>query len=290
MADMLSHLENMFGEVRNYMLTQGYKSLGILGANVKGSDVTAKFDLESENVAINYCKKHGLPVQIWTEEQGIVDVSRDPKYIFIFDPCDGSTNFKNGIEGSAFSAACVPFSKEGIANPKDVVYALIGSVVSGSVLKGSKGKGVTYKGPFNGFKKTVAHTSKNSNIQAARIEIDLDFGLNEAAGVTTEKTKMKRIHRLITTGIKNIRRNGSAAMGLSYVPTGAVNAYVDVRDLSTPENWMAAYLLVREAGGVFTDPFGNDIGEVDNMTKPYNYVASGNKKIHRTILERLDME
>jgi NAD+ kinase len=287
---MLNHMETIFHEVREYMLSEGYRKLGVYGTGIKTKDITKEFDIGAENTIIKYCKKHGLPLVLHTEEQGIVDLaSGKAEYRMMSDPCDGSTNFGSGIEGSAVAISLNPFTEDGALNPKDVECALIGSIMTGAYVDGAKGEGVFYKGPFSGFELIPVRTSKNENIHAARVEIDLDFGLNEAAGFTKEKTNMKRILRLIQTGIKNIRRNGSAAMGLSYVPTGAVDAYVDVRDVSTPENWMGAYLLVREAGGIFTDPFGGDIGKVKDMVTPYNYVASGNEKIHKAILERLDM-
>lgn len=90
--------------------------------------------------------------------------------------------------------------------------------------------------------------------------------------------------------MKHIRRNGSAALGLMQVATGAVDAYIDVRDISTPENWLAAQLLIREAGGIFTDPQGREI-EIDklDLTRPYSYVASGNRELHDKILKCLNL-
>ena len=41
--------------------------------------------------------------------------------------------------------------------------------------------------------------------------------------------------------------------------SGGVDAYVDVRDSLSPENYMAAYLIVTEAGGVVSDRFGEPL-------------------------------
>lgn len=282
---MLPHLENIFQDVRKYLLGHGYRKTSIVGTNIKSNDVSSEFDIGAEKIAIDYCRKHNLPVEIWSEETGKTAVCDKPEFLLIIDPCDGSTNFKSWIEGSAFSVACMPF---GNSNPASVRYALIGSIISGAVIKAERGKGTFYKGPFSGFNEINVSTSTNTDIYRSKVEIDLDFGLNEASGETRNKELMKRVDKLMRTGIKNIRRNGSAALGLSYIATGSLDSFVDVRDISTPENWMAAYLLITEAGGVFTDAFGNRMGNVD-FTKPYSYVASGNEKIHKAILERLDM-
>lgn len=285
---MLKHMENMFDCVREYILKEGYKKVAAVRSNPKMKDISTEFDLGAENVAIEYCRSHKLPVKILTEEQGEVDLaSGTPEFILIFDPVDGSTNLKRGIEGSAFSVACLPYSD--VVRPEDVEYALIGSIVSGSVVKCRKGQGVIYRGPFSGKRELSVTTSQNTDLSKAVVGVDLDFGLDESEGFTKEKPHFMRVIPLIKTGIKNLRRSGSGVLGLSYVSTGALDAYIDVRDISTPENWMAAFLLVREAGGVFTDPFGNNIGQVD-MLRAYSYIASGNEDIHRRILEKLDME
>lgn len=286
---MLSHLEAIFKEVRDYLLKKGYTQTGIQGLNVKKTDISRGFDIMAENIAVKYCKDHNLPVKIFTEEKGVVNITSSPEHIIIFDPVDGSTNFSRGIEGSAFASAVAPYNREGIIKPGDVCFALTGSIISGAVCKGEKGRGVFYKKePFtHDFVKVFG--SKNENLDGACIEIDLDFGYNEARpGIdAAEKDKIKRVLPLIRR-IKHIRRTGSSAIGLMDVATGAIDAFVDVRDISTPENWVGAYLLITEAGGAFTDPFGGDMPEIRDMKIPHNLVASGNPVLHRKILKALD--
>jgi fructose-1,6-bisphosphatase/inositol monophosphatase family enzyme len=290
---MLNHLEKMFAAVRQYVWSEGYQQKKILGKNPKVKDVSAQFDIGAENAAIEYCRKNKLPVKILTEEQGEVNlVSGQPEYLFIFDPVDGSTNFKKGIEGSAFCVAVLPYQKNSLINPAEVKYALIGSLVSGGICKGEKNKGAYYKGPFTGFIEKPARGTLNEELNTACIEIDLDFALDESSALLdSEKgSKISRIIPLIYPArkIKHIRRNGSAAMGLMGVSTGAIDSYIDARDISTPENWIGAYLLIKEAGGEFTDIKGNELKEVKDMLTPYSYVATGNKVLHSKILKLLN--
>ncbi len=289
---MLKHLEKIFERVRTYILTKGYKRIEIVRVNPKVTDVSAKFDLEVEDVVINYCKENSLKLRIFTEERGEVNLCKHLDWVLVIDPVDGSTNFKKGIEGSSFNVAVLPASKK--ISPKDIQYALIGSLISGSYCQAEKGKGTFYQGFFSGFKKKRVFASKNTKLESACIEIDLDFALNEATTKINVEAgrKIERILPLIypKRQIKHLRRNGSAGMGLMEVATGAVDAYIDLRDISTPENWFPAYLLIKEAGGIFTDWHGKEITEVNDLRQPYSYVASGNEILHQKILESLNKE
>jgi myo-inositol-1(or 4)-monophosphatase len=289
---MIKHLEEIFKIVRNYILKEGYKRTEIVKINPKGEDISTKFDLEVENIVIGYCKKHKLDVKILSEETGEFDLfSTKPEHIFVLDPVDGSTNLKRGIEGSAFSVAVMPIEENEEIQPERVQYALIGNLISGAISKGEKGKGTFYKGPFSGFQEKRVFTSKNENLETACIGIDLDFALDETSDqIDVEKgAKIERILPLLypQRKVKYLRRSGSASLGLMEVATGAVDAYIDARDISTPENWLAAYLLVKEAGGEFTDIEGNEIRKINSLTAPYSYIASANKSLHKKILRSL---
>lgn len=287
---MIKHLEKIFSKARKYILEEGYKKIKVIRTNPKATDMSREFDLGTESVVINYCRENNLRIKILTEERGEVNICEDPKWILILDPVDGSTNLKRGIEGSAVSMAVLPAAE--LLQPENVRYALIGSIISGGYCMSEKGKGVFYRGPFSGNKKVRVSTSKNENLETACIEIDFDFALDETTSkINIEKgKKIKRILPLIfpERRIKHIRRNGSAAIGLMEVATGAIDAYIDARDISTPENWLAAYLLIKEAGGIFTDLRGKEIAKIKSLAEPYSYIASGNKILHQAILESLD--
>jgi len=290
---MLNCLTGIFTHIRNYLLTKGYKQTGILGESFRSGDISAVFDVGAEEKAIQYCKDAGLPVKIYTEETGGFDLaSGEPEYDMFFDPVDGSTNFSKGIEGTGFVAAVQPHRKDGKIVPSDVEYALMGSIVSGAVEIGSSKSGVLYA--RRPFKDKYEHVkpSTNQELNAACVEIDMDFQLDETVhGVGGDQNRFGRILPLLypQRKVKHVRRNGSAAMGLMNVPIGAVDAYIDLRDISSPENWIAAYAFAQWLGCPFTDPFGNDIDEIESMKTPYSYVFSANPELHEQILEAIDM-
>ncbi|MFA5029115.1 MAG: inositol monophosphatase family protein [Candidatus Methylomirabilota bacterium] len=75
---------------------------------------------------------------------------------------------------------------------------------------------------------------------------------------------------------------------LAAVADGGVDAYVDVRDTLTPENYMAAYLIVAEAGGVITDRHGRPLLPVASMTQGQSIVVAATPQLHAALLALLD--
>ncbi len=268
---MLRAFEQMFKAVRRYLLTDGRRNVGIIKKNVKG-DISREFDLKAEETAINFCKREfGFPIKILTEERGEVLTKKGkPKYVFVIDPVDGSNNFLHGIEASSFSIAAVPAEQP--LTPQNVRFGLIGNIFTGSISKAEQGKGATLNG-----KKISA--SKVKQVGKALVNIDLDFDGREK--IARVLPLMKRVHQM--------RRLGSASTELSLVASGGFDAHVDVRDKLTPENFMAAYLIIREAGGVLTDAKGKELPEVHDLKKPFNIVASGNIELHKKIIGLLEM-
>jgi len=72
------------------------------------------------------------------------------------------------------------------------------------------------------------------------------------------------------------------------VASGGADAYVDVRETLSPENYMAAYLIVTEAGGTVSDRFGKPLAPIRSMTQGQSIVAASTPALHAAILEVLD--
>jgi len=71
------------------------------------------------------------------------------------------------------------------------------------------------------------------------------------------------------------------------VASGGVDAYVDARDSLSPENYMAAYRIVAEAGGVISDRLGWPLAPIHSMTQGQSIVAAATPALHTAILELL---
>lgn len=279
---IVKHLESMSGCVRKFLNGKGHDMVEVLFANPKEgeADVTRRFDYRAEEIAINYCRKNfRFPVRILTEERGAVITKRgEPFFTLVIDPVDGSTNYKRNIESTAFSVALIPKNQKII--PKNVEIALVSYIWSGNLIYAMKGEGAYYKTADGKIK--PARGSSIRDIRKALLGMDLDFNADS-------RWKWQRVMKVIQD-CHMIRRGGSAAQDAAYVAIGAYDAIIDVRDKSTPENFMAAYLLIKEAGGLLTGPDGKELGEMEDIKRCYNWVASGNRELHKQIIERIRMD
>ncbi|MGE5849954.1 MAG: inositol monophosphatase family protein [Candidatus Methylomirabilota bacterium] len=269
MTEMRKHLQAMFVDVRQFLLTDGLKRLATVQTNARG-DVTKEFDFLAEGRIIEYCGREiSEPVRILTEERGEVRTRSGPaRWTLIVDPVDGSENFARGNECSCVSLALLP--GEELPRPENVAVALVGGIFSGTSYEAEKGSGAWR----NGEPTRPSQTSKLSDAM-----VTIDFNFKGDPGVA-------RLFPLLR-GIKDARRFGSAAFEFVAVASGGADAYVDVRGTLSPENYMAAYLIVTEAGGVISDHLGWPLAPIHSMTQGQSIVAAATRPLHSAILEVL---
>jgi myo-inositol-1(or 4)-monophosphatase len=264
--DMRKHLQAMFADVRQFLLTDGLKKLATVQTNARG-DVTKEFDFLAEARIIEYCAREiAEPVRILTEERGEVRTRSGPAgWTLIVDPVDGSENFARGNEFSCVSLALLP--GEELPRPEDVAVALVGGVFSGTIYEGEKGAGAWRNGE-------PIRPSQASKLTDAIVTIDFNFKGAPAAS---------RLFPLLQS-VRDARRFGSAAFEFAAVASGGVDAYVDVRDTLSPENYMAAHLIVAQAGGVISDRLGWPLAPIHSMTQGQSIVAAATRPLHAAIL------
>ncbi|HSB81233.1 MAG TPA: inositol monophosphatase family protein [Candidatus Methylomirabilis sp.] len=270
MTDMRQHLRAMFADVRQFLVTDGIQKRGIVQQNPHG-DVTKEFDYLAEGRIIDYCAREiPQPVRILTEERGEIRTRAGAAaWTLIVDPVDGSENFARGNDVSSVSLALLP--GEGTPRPQDVTQALVGAIFSGTVYEGEKGGGAWRNGQ-------PVRCSTVSRLSEALVSIDFNFRGNGG---------MPRLYPLLAS-IPDARRFGTAAQEFVAVAHGGADAYVDARDTLSPENYMAAYLIVAEAGGVISDRFGRPLAPIRSMTQGQSIVAAATPALHEAILTILD--
>ena len=92
--------------------------------------------------------------------------------------------------------------------------------------------------------------------------------------------ELSAVLREVLRHVNGIRRFGSAALDLAWVAAGRFDAYWELG--IAPWDGAAGEILVREAGGVVTDPLGRD------STPMMGLVVATNGRLHdslRTIIE-----
>lgn len=151
---------------------------------------------------------------------------------WVIDPLDGTVNYLYGLPGWNISIAAK--DKDGVV--AGVVYAP--SV--GALWKAAKGGGA-----FLNNKAIKCNDPINLNMALIATGFSYDLELRKEQG--------SRIQRLIPQ-IRDIRRNGAAAVDLCYVAMGAVDAYFE----SSLKEWdfAAGGLIATEAGAIISGRSG----------------------------------
>ncbi len=263
---MLKYFQEIYEQVVEYLKTTGQFKTEVVQVNPKG-DKTKAFDYNTEAMILDYFEKSlPYPVKVLTEERGEVSLgSGSPEYVIIIDPVDGSDNFTRRLGMTGFSVAAIPAGEA--LTIDNVRYGFVGHIFLKKVFTCEKGKGAY----CNGEKLTTSR------------ETDLKHALMTIYGVGRRKEYWERVSPLFRQ-ITGMRCFGSAAYELCQVAASGLEGYVDVRNLCTPENFIAAAMMVQEAGGIVTDERGEKLIPISRLDYGYNIVVSGNRALHDAIL------
>lgn len=240
-----------------------------------GGDETKKIDKLAEDIVVNEISKTYDNFCIVSEELGIKffgNAAKDncDKFFFV-DPIDGSNNATRGIPLFATSLA---FSTSQYIDDIKVGYV---KSIFGEEYYGVKGEGAYKEYEINngndeinnGNDEIYRHQKILMNSDNMNSD-NLEFLGVEFSHFGKDLDKISKIMKIA----KHYRTVGSIALGLCYVASGALDAYIDLRpprilDLT------AAKLIIEEAGGIFF--LGGKNLKVDTITKA-NLIA-GNRKV-----------
>ena len=191
-------------------------------------------------------------------EEGGLREGADKSHRWIVDPLDGTTNFLHGIPQFAISIA--------LEREDAVVAGLVYNPASEEMFIAEKGKGA-----FMNEQRIRAAGRKR--LADAVIACGLPhIGRGDLALARAETGAMQE-------HVAGLRRFGAAALDLAWVAAGRLDGYWE-RDIK-PWDMAAGLILLREAGGFFSDCDGGD----DMFAK--GHIAAGNDAIHKELLRVL---
>ena len=223
-----------------------------------GGDISRKIDLIAEKKVIDIVKQSGKNPTIFGEECGVIKGNDNDGYI-IMDAIDGTTNVTRSIPFNCCSLAYATDS-----NMSSVVDAAIIDIARGDLYYASKGKGAF----LNGNKITVR---KTENIQ----EDDIIGGVN-ISGISQEL--LQSIGPIISK-LNHIRVFGANALELCFLARGYLDMFMDLRDKIRPTDMAAAFLIVKEAGGLVLDKAGNAFDSELSFGNRFSFIALSDIKI-----------
>ena len=221
------------------------------------TDLVTKADHASEQYLINAIRTTFPTHAINAEESG--ELAGQPEHQWFIDPLDGTLNYAHGVP-----IYCVSI---GYAYEGDLQLGVIYDPTRDEMFAAERGQGATMNGkPM----KVTGHTNL--------IDCMLVTGFpNDMWGTPDDNMdNFLRFNREAQT----VRRLGSAALDVVYVAAGRMDGFWEVEIFQ----WdvAAGGLIVREAGGVVTNVYGDP----DFMEKPVSIVCA-NPTIHAEMLRVL---
>jgi len=151
---------------------------------------------------------------------------------WVIDPLDGTVNYLYGLPGWNISIAA--------KDQSGVIAAVVYAPTINSLWRATKGGGA-----FLNNKSIKCSEPVNLNLALIATGFSYDLELRKEQG--------DRIQRLIPQ-IRDLRRNGAAAVDLCYVAMGALDGYFE----ASLKEWdhAAGGLIATEAGAVVSGPAG----------------------------------
>ncbi len=217
------------------------------------ANLVTDVDVAAEKVVIGVLQAEYPDFNIVSEESPAV--SHDSQFTWVIDPLDGTNNYVHGIP-----FICVSI---GLALGVEPVMGVIYDPVRKELFTARQGHGAF----LNGLPISVAHRKE---IADAFLGVDLGYDADKGRA-------MLDFVKLPWPDIGGLRLIGSAALGLTYVACGRLDAYV--HPLLYPWDVAAAIIMVRESGGRITDWQGQP------ATIETRVIAAANEALHDRFLK-----
>jgi myo-inositol-1(or 4)-monophosphatase len=183
---------------------------------------------------------------------------RPDQLTWIVDPLDGTTNYVHGYPNYAVSVA--------IARGRETLAGVIYDPLGDQCFSAAAGHGAW----CNGKRLKVSETN---SISSALVAVSLP------ARVQRDSPDLLDFVEVVAV-CQAVRRSGSAALNLSHVASGALDAFWATH--IQPWDVAAGILLILEAGGIVTARDGTEF----DLWNPH-FVATSGQELHRELLKVL---
>ena len=253
MIDFITQVSREAGKILLSYLTTSYHV-----SEKPGQGYVGDADLASERYIIGQIDKSFPGSRIIAEESGLTRKEVPAPLTWIIDPLDGTTNFLHRFPFFSVSIAVM----EGNTLAAGAVYDPFHEELYSAV----RGKGAWLNGK-------PIHVSDTTSFKDSLLITG--FYYHQGEQLSRQVERFRRIQEITLS----VRRLGSAALDLCYVASGRADGFWE--DGLSSWDMAAGVLLIQEAGGRFTDRFGNP-GDIFGPT-----VACSNGAIHMDLLEAL---
>src|SRR3954453_17266342 len=295
--------------VRDLALALREKVLPMLGSHAgrahseslaAGGDVTFKIDEEAEALLESWLASRAPDVAFYSEDRGLVMPSgrAGASTVLVVDPIDGTRPAMAGLESCCVSVAAAPL-REGVTMGEVSVGGVV-EIPSGAVFLAERGRGVVESPPLR--------LSANERID----RMFWTYGFRGRPGGPTGEVIGELLDRSSVGG--GSFELGSACFDMTRVVTGQLDCYVEagprlVADVpgmedefrrvgggellnNSPYDLAAAALVLKEAGAVVTDAYGEPLEDRPLLGSGAEFqmsiVTSANRPLHDAVLAEID--
>jgi myo-inositol-1(or 4)-monophosphatase len=227
-------------------------------------DITRKMDMAAEIALDKALLARGLSARIISEELGDRIVGKQPGFMLVFDPIDGSTNATCGIP---FFCTSLAYSEKTDRVTFDDISMAVICDISGNTYCAERGKGAFLNGKPIGTKLRGTIPKPVISVYSYGVP-DVPEGLIEL-----EKSII-------------VRALGSIALDMCFVADGTLDGIIDTRGLVSGYDIMASALILKEAGGFLTDIEGIILSD-DVKATGLSIIGTKNKDLHDRIVRSL---
>ncbi len=250
----MTHIAVRAARAAGDIISRATRQTGNFQIDQKGkNDYATEIDNASEQEIIKTLKSAYPDHAILAEESGQHGAG---DYVWIIDPLDGTTNF---IHGFPFFSVSIALSVK-----KRLELGVVYDPMRDELFIAERGGGAT----LNNRKIRV---TRQNTVKGALIGTGFPF--RDHRHVDAYLAMFKAMN----ADSAGIRRAGSAALDLSYVACGRMDAFWELG--LKPWDMAAGVLLIQEAGGVVTD-----LGFGDRYLESGNLIA-GNPRMQQLLYQ-----
>lgn len=253
--DFVPHIKKMFDIFKD--LVSGEKLGRDLDKINEKGEHSIGMDIMAEETFVKYLKDNNLPVSVFSEENGIIQVSNNPRYLVVFDPLDGSVNYKLGNNILPYGCLIAVYNISNLS---------LNKIVASGAIEITNGISWVYDG------------SLTKNINGQNVTIKNDWTIGRSTPVYLDLFYIDGYKLFTPLSDKILIRNvGSNVGNLSYLLSNLTAAVGGV--CVRPEEIGALYSLIKGAGGVVSDINGQDIGDRVFSSDLTYFMIGGNSKV-----------
>ena len=219
------------------------------------NDFVSDVDKRAEEIIIDTIHRaypdHGILAEESGEQTG-------NEYVWIIDPLDGTTNYLHGFPQFAVSVA--------VRHKDRVEHGVVFDPLRQELFTASRGEGAQ-------LDNRKIRVSRRADLEGALLGTGFPFRNLAALDQFLETL------RTFIPQCAGVRRAGSAALDLAYVAAGRLDGFWEFG--LSPWDMAAGALIIKEAGGLVSDPLGGD-----GYLETGNIVA-GNPRVAKRMLQIL---